>query len=308
MMTNKVVLVILLALSTQIPSFAQPQDNFFPHHVGDFWEYFVLNGVGNDTMQVWVTLDSTDQNGITYVQHHLQVINPTGPPLNNPWYDHYRIDTANQVYAGDQYFVRRLQYKLNAGIGEIWVADTFEGWYNIARVKEIYIDTLYGNPKTFKEIWYYGTQDTSDTTVWLWQYTELLAEGFGVVFRGWGDLGYNLYLRGAIISGHLFGDTTIVSAHESDKVNLPYLVHLFQNYPNPYNPLTTIFYTLPETRYVRLSVFDLLGQEVATLVNGVQEAGFKSVNFDAGNLPSGVYFYRLTAGKFSDVKKMLLVR
>lgn len=83
---------------------------------------------------------------------------------------------------------------------------------------------------------------------------------------------------------------------------------LGQNYPNPFNPVTTIRYTVPVAGKVTLRVFDLLGVEIAKLLDEYKEAGVNVINFDASSLPSGVYFYRLQAVNFVDVKKMLLMK
>ncbi len=83
---------------------------------------------------------------------------------------------------------------------------------------------------------------------------------------------------------------------------------LFQSYPNPFNPTSTIEYSLPADIRVLLRVFNLVGQEVATLVDERQEAGVHKVRFEAANLPSGVYFYRIHAGGFVQTKRMLLVK
>jgi hypothetical protein len=89
---------------------------------------------------------------------------------------------------------------------------------------------------------------------------------------------------------------------------LPRALALRQNYPNPFNGTTIIRYDLPESGPVKLALYNLLGEEVALLVDGPQDAGFRSVAFDAGRLPSGVYIYRLTAGAATAGKTMLLLK
>jgi hypothetical protein len=83
---------------------------------------------------------------------------------------------------------------------------------------------------------------------------------------------------------------------------------LFQNYPNPFNPKTVLRYQLPVASDLKLLVYDLLGQEVALLVDGVKAAGRYDVEFDASRLASGVYLYRLIAGNLFQTRKMILVR
>ena len=89
---------------------------------------------------------------------------------------------------------------------------------------------------------------------------------------------------------------------------LPVSFELKQNYPNPFNPVTTIGYKIAKSGNVKLSVFDVTGREVAVLVNDVKPAGAYSISFNATNLSSGIYFYKLSANGFSDVKRMILVK
>ena len=94
----------------------------------------------------------------------------------------------------------------------------------------------------------------------------------------------------------------------ADDSEIPQVYTLHQNYPNPFNPSTTIRYGLPSRSHVMLTVFNILGQQIATLVEGEREAGYHEVQFDASGLASGVYLYRLTAGTFVEARKFVLVR
>ena len=88
----------------------------------------------------------------------------------------------------------------------------------------------------------------------------------------------------------------------------PYTFSLSQNYPNPFNPVTMISYSIPQKGLVTVKVFDVTGKLVRTLVNETMEAGSNSVMFDASSLSSGVYFYNIVSGSFTDTKKMILVK
>ena len=84
--------------------------------------------------------------------------------------------------------------------------------------------------------------------------------------------------------------------------------NLYQNFPNPFNPATTIKYQIPELSFVTLKVYDVLGSEIITLVNEEVPIGSYKVEFNAANLSSGVYFYRLQTGSFVETKKMMLMK
>ncbi|MFI5251758.1 MAG: T9SS type A sorting domain-containing protein [Bacteroidota bacterium] len=101
---------------------------------------------------------------------------------------------------------------------------------------------------------------------------------------------------------------SLVKPITTTKASVPKDYALMQNYPNPFNPATIIQYQLPKESKVNLSIFNLLGQKVASLVDEVQNEGYKAVSFNATNLPSGVYFYRLQANNFTDVKKFIIMK
>jgi hypothetical protein len=98
-----------------------------------------------------------------------------------------------------------------------------------------------------------------------------------------------------------------IKSHTKENV-IPKEFKLSQNYPNPFNPTTKIDYQLPKLEKVVIKVYDILGKLVRELVNENKEAGFYTVTFDGTNFASGVYFYRINAGDFNAVKKMVLVK
>ena len=123
------------------------------------------------------------------------------------------------------------------------------------------------------------------------------------------------FLVGCILDSIQYGNPVSVGQETSSTINK---FHLSQNYPNPFNPTTSMQYTISSRQFVTLKVYDLLGREVATLVNEEKPAGEYEVEFDISNLSggisakggyaSGVYFYQLKAGEFTQTKKMVLMK
>ncbi len=139
-------------------------------------------------------------------------------------------------------------------------------------------------------------------TARLWSNQNNLEYETDVTFEiGNGNYGDGIYSRINIIG------TNIVSVPNND-ISLPIKFFLSQNYPNPFNPSTKINYSIPELSFVTLKVYDVLGNEIATLINEEKSAGSYEFKFSANVLSSGIYFYKLMAGSYVETKKMLLVK
>lgn len=114
-----------------------------------------------------------------------------------------------------------------------------------------------------------------------------------------------------IVNGTYNGNGTFCNAPvdvETDTILVPNKFELSQNYPNPFNPSTIVRYQLPMASHISLKVYDVLGNEVAALVDEEKPAGSYEAEFNASQLSSGIYFYRLQAGSFIETKKMTLMK
>lgn len=195
------------------------------------------------------------------------------------------------------------------------VADTFlgQGTFNGYSYGRIYVLDTY---------WGYAA-DTIDIAEWNWNFhgreTYTAATGDGRV-GGYTSLmdvdiepsekaTYTETYYGWAVEKWLFdGDLGTLVSIEQITNNIPEDFVLKQNYPNPFNPITTIEFDIQKAGLVTLEIYNTLGQKIATLVDDQLAPGAYQVDFDASRLTSGIYFYRLTAGKFKSVKKMILTR
>jgi hypothetical protein len=192
--------------------------------------------------------------------------------------------------------------------GGSWIEDFFNGEideiriWNVARTREQIIATMLDT----LTIEYYSSTDSG--LVGYWRFDEF--EDLGVNGGGADDIrDFSVNANHADAEGlpTLVPSGALVSVSKEDAV-LPDKFYLAQNYPNPFNPSTTISFSLPEVSYVSLKVFNALGEEIETLVTKELSAGNYKYDWNAINLPSGIYFYKLQSENFVETKKMILLK
>ncbi len=278
---------------------AQQASSFFPHQVGDLWQYrYTAFGV-----LAWTErLDSmfVDTSGIQFIRYNR--LYHDGNYTRIGW---YAIRDSNLVFE-DQLprqpdsLISQLLYKLDAQVGEAWIV-RWEGgppWAQVAKIITVDSVLLFGRHLACKEIDYGITMHGSNDTTW-WS-TRKLANEFGLINAQLEPMG-PVYLAGAIIDGVQFG--YIVSVSEYPAVPDAFILH--QNFPNPFNPSTTIQFSVPTRSRIKLAVYDMLGRQVRTLVDKIFEEGTHSVVWDASLHSSGVYLCRLQAEQVILTRKML---
>jgi hypothetical protein len=159
-------------------------------------------------------------------------------------------------------------------------------------------------------------QDTTIATVATFTATNSITAGPNFTIAGTGNAAFVtggfIYLRSGVVivqGGALrtIRDSITVGV-QPPETPLPIEFALRQNYPNPFNPVTTISFDLPGASHVVLTMYNVLGQEVATAANETLPAGRYTRTFDAGELASGVYFYRLVAGQYTQTKRMMVLK
>ena len=214
------------------------------------------------------------------------------------------------------------QFKPSGGYNAIYMVDTLNGWAVgdngiIIHTTDGHIWTAQTNPSSNSlfDVFFLNTQEgwavgvngtilhtTNGGTNWL-------VEGAGLTGNFLTGVHFTSSTNG-YVSGN---DKTLLKYTQSIGITpipgtLPEDYALMQNYPNPFNPTTTIKFTISNIRLTILKVYNVLGNEVAVLVNEKLSAGSYEVEFNAGNIPSGVYFYQLQAGDYAETRKMVLIR
>jgi len=267
---------------------------YYPLKTGNLWQYyhswwdpyggqggsyyFTVNVIG-DTLfpngEIYSVLSRADLTGGEYV----------------------RAD-SNYIYYYNIYSEKEdTIYKLNAQIGEKWYPESEIAW----SVELVEIDSIFIFDNLSRVLRY-----RVDGLILRWI---TLSDKFGPYHEYSpgeppGTTNWTSTVHYCIINGIEYGNPVSINMNQ----NIPGAFILHQNYPNPFNPTTTIKYQIPEISFVTIIVYDVLGSEVATLVNEEKPVGNYEVEFNAASLPSGIYFYRLQAGSFVETKKMVLMK
>jgi hypothetical protein len=180
-------------------------------------------------------------------------------------------------------------------------------------VKNKWEDSILGKKTTFMSISYFFANNIKDTTGYSIMGGDLIADGFGLIGRGGGELIGQIHLIGAVINGFKYGNITGISV--TDKENLISRdIILYPNYPNPFNPSTTISFFLYRRSNVTLVIYDILGNEINRLIDhedyasGLYKTTWDGTESNGNKTASGIYFYRLFANKQIITKSMILLK
>lgn len=300
-MKNTLVVFSMLFLHlTLTPSVQAQVESYFPTQVGTTWIYSVNPDYPsrykerNVIREVVVSL--LDSSRLLYINNE-----------SNP---RYRIDSSMNVFLdplGTAKTSNLLLLKQKAQVREAWtMTDTLRDTSQarrVARIKEIGYDILFGNKIVkYKEV-EWGTTVAPDTFGFS-NRSEFYAQDLGLYLVIIEPQVTDKILVGFISTHDSLGDITKVLRSDIAEQNF----QLYQNFPNPFNPSTTISYQITDAADVSLKIYNTVGQEVATLVEEEKNPGYYSVNWNASDMPSGLYFYRLIEGKFLGTKKMLLMK
>jgi hypothetical protein len=280
--------IFILLIFVNIELFAQPV--IFPLHIGDRWQYIFspMGYASYSGLSVCISKDTIMQNGQKYA-----VL------LSNGTSEEYLRQSGDSVFLYDAPNHREsLWYNFSSHVGDT-ISSTPQGTDTIDIIlTNTYSQNWYGGPRR-SWTFYVNRRHIYDD-----EYRISISDSIGMTGRN-PNFGDPMSLTGAMINGKTYG---AISSVEQSKIYEPHDFVVYQNYPNPFNPSTNILFSLPHKSFVSLKVFDLLGREVATIVSEEMSAGTYSRQWNAGNMPTGIYFYRLQAGSFVETKKLVLLR
>ena len=261
---------------------AQVHFPYFPVHIGDKWEWY--SNIDSSTYSDSITNVVEKDDGSTDVYMH------------NSLKPRYNVKSNGNVY---QYFGNSLNiwYDLTVSPGDTFYTKIYSEEYYVT------VDStewkIYGENSKIRIFRWIDVKYQSYSS------TQAVSDKFGLCStESWlGPL--NDYVIGCKINGKTYG--TLVSIKDNN-LGMTNTFQLYQNYPNPFNPNTTIQYSINKSGFVNISVYNLLGEKISTLVNEYKTNGSYIVSFNGKNLSSGIYFYKISSNGRNQILKMELLK
>lgn len=269
----------------------------YPINFGNAWT--TRNALSLPDEKIVVTDSTTMINGINYFVYNRYVHQSTIPytlfaRISEDGYYYYYNPFSN---------FEAIYFKEDAMVGDQWmqqIPSHYSPIYTMVIDTSYYI--IFG--RSTKVYTFFVTDSILIDDEYYW------SEDFGLLHYTVEDpdAGFNYFLAGCVINSVVYGDTSLipVGINDSDPSSKGYLLE--QNFPNPFNSMTTINYYLPQKSLVELVIYDILGNRIGQLLDDEMGVGYHSVVFNSDDLPSGVYVYKMTAGKYIEVKKFTLIK
>ncbi len=287
--------------------------NLMPLQIGNVWIYRCMatgQACHCNTMLKYKINSSVSYNGKTYFvfSSEFYQLSCTQYYCDGPhfFYNNMRVDSTNgNIYAYSDTGCSNSPFEILVDSLNASLNDTVKNNCGTSQYKYICGDTaafsIFGSSRRSKD--FHETQFETG-------YGRKFSEGIGIVSGGQSSIlcSRSSVLIGCVINGVAYGDTSFIVGINQISSEVPNEFSLSQNYPNPFNPTTKVKFQIPNSGFVKLIVYDLLGKEIQTLVNQQLSPGIYEVDFDGSNLPSGVYYYKLESGTFTETKKMVLVK
>ncbi len=310
--TKVLIIVLLLLVSSKSFGLDTNSIKYMPLHVGDYWVYnssmWYMGGNNN-----WISKCSVTSS-VIYNNHLYYYLSSTNSDLFNGY---FRVDSiTGSLYKYDPnnsciyYYYDKLYDSLSAS-----VSDTIRNCATPVFICTGTIPAVAFGDSTYRIAFNYSYQGINSGG----NRTKIFLQKYGLYSIGgssWGGGGYGGFsntLKGCKLNGISYGDTTLTSMNIiSSSISAKFI--LSQNYPNPFNPVTKIRFDIQKSEFrsqnleVTLKIYDALGRDVETLVNEQLAPGTYEATFDGSSLNSGVYFYKLSAGDFSETKRMVLLK
>ncbi len=302
---KKKLFVLILLITTLVVNAQIDTTKWYPLHIGDMWQFTSSSGILETSFFTIEVVGDTSINGKDY-----SVIKK-GEMLIYQRVENNSLVFEYNPFSNQEY----IRYDFISPDRSLWQLDSLSGQYGIYSTQQNYIG-IYGESlesKIYDLVFIDTTASVPDTT---WNslvdgLAVTISKGIGITMYG---MGINVVgFVGAVIDGNTIG--TITDVEETQ--NIITTPKLFQNYPNPFNPSTIISYQIPKAGFVNITIFNVLGQTIKTIVSESQSSGLHNINWNGEDnsgktVSTGLYFYKITiisnSVKFSSTKKMLFLR